>query len=185
MNQQFELYKDLIESDVKTALGKLNIEKDSENNEATLWDLVVITAISQSQKTCYQRQIERKLVNNRLPKCFEFVVISDPDNSKIGSGGSTMNLINVLYERFGDSLYSKKILLIHCGGYSQRIPYNTVLGKIFAPVPCESDYINDFLDVKLAVYTPFSVNMKPGQQFDFLNNVTTFYSKGAIYKYIV
>ena len=42
------------------------------------------------------------------------------------------------------------------------MPTCTVLGKIFSSIACESEYINDMLDLKLAMYTPFSVNMQPG-----------------------
>lgn len=158
MDKQFKFYENLINQDFKTAFTNLNITPDV----SSLWDLVVITAISQKQKSCYEKQIERKIKNKKLPTVFEYLVLNDPDHCKIGSGGSTLNVINCLYERYQEKLYEKKILIIHAGGYSQRIPNNTVLGKIFAPVPCDSMYINDFLDIKLAILTPFSVNMKPG-----------------------
>ena len=157
MNKQFELYKGLITLDLKSALTNSGIDPTN-----SLWDLVIITAISQKQKSCYEHQIQRKLANEALPSVFKYLVLCDPDNCKIGSGGSTLNVIRHLYGKHGEGLFSMKILLIHAGGYSQRVPYNTVLGKIFAPVPCESEYINDFMDMKLAIYTPFSIHMQPG-----------------------
>ena len=42
------------------------------------------------------------------------------------------------------------------------MPTCTVLGKIFSSVACSSAHINDMLDLKLAIYTPFSLHMKPG-----------------------
>ena len=42
------------------------------------------------------------------------------------------------------------------------MPPCTVLGKIFASIATDSEFINDFLDIKLAVYTLFSQNMQPG-----------------------
>jgi hypothetical protein len=51
---------------------------------------------------------------------------------------------------------------IHAGGYSQRMPPCSMLGKIFYTIPCESACINDMLDMKLAIYTPFAINMSPG-----------------------
>jgi hypothetical protein len=42
------------------------------------------------------------------------------------------------------------------------MPTCTVLGKIFSTIACECEYINDMLDLKLAIYTPFSVHMQPG-----------------------
>ncbi len=160
MNKQFDFYKDLITTDLNWALSKLGVVSQP---ATTLWDLVIITAISQKQKSCYEHQISTKLANRKLPSLFKYLVLNDPDNCKIGSGGSTLNVIRHLYDTYQEQdLHQMKILLIHAGGYSQRMPFNTVLGKIFAPVPCESPYINDFLDIKLAIYTPFSIHMQPG-----------------------
>ena len=157
MDRQFKFYTDLIINDLKTALTDINIAESS-----SLWDLVVITAINHKQRLCYEKQLERKLKNKKLPSVFRYIVLNDPDQCKIGSGGSTLNVINFLYEKYQEKLYDLKILIIHAGGYSQRIPNNTVLGKIFSPMPCDSTYINDFLDIKLAILTPFSISMKPG-----------------------
>ncbi len=162
MNKQFEFYKHLITSDLNFALSKLDLSKFPQT-DISLWDLVIITAINYKQKSCYEHQIKTKLAKRKLPNLFKYLVLNDPDACKIGSGGSTLNVIRHLYETYTNHDLSRmKILLIHAGGYSQRMPFNTVLGKIFAPVPCESEYINDFLDIKLAIYTPFSILMQPG-----------------------
>ena len=147
MNKNYEFYQTLIECD------KL---------ENSLWDLVVITAISSQQKQCYEKQIQSKLKSKKLPVHFNFLVLSDPDDAKIGSGGSTLYVLKRLHDIYKNDLLTMKILLIHAGGYSQRQPTCTILGKIFSPVACESSYINDMLDLKLAIYSPFSVHMKPG-----------------------
>ena len=127
-----------------------------------LWHLVVISAISQSQRVCYEKQIEAKLTAKQLPRCFQYVVLSDPDECKIGSGGSTLHILHELHATYGERLLDMKLLIIHAGGYSQRMPTCSVLGKIFAPVPCASPFINDMLDLSLAVYTPFAVEMRAG-----------------------
>ena len=119
MRQQFEFYENLIKNVQVTQF----------------WDLVVITAINQQQKNCYDDQIRRKLANRQLPSQFEYLVLNDPDGCKIGSGGSTLNTIRILHERYSDKLYSMKILLIHAGGYSQRMPPCTVLRHSFFEEP--------------------------------------------------
>ena len=78
-----------------------------------LWDVVVITAINEKQKLCYEKQIQSKLSKSKLPKQFEYLVINDPANCKIGSGGSTLNVIRYLYDLHGDGLYNLKILLVN------------------------------------------------------------------------
>ncbi|KAE8606059.1 hypothetical protein XENTR_v10010586 [Xenopus tropicalis] len=52
-------------------------------------------------------------------------------------------------------------MLIHAGGYSQRLPSASALGKIFTALPLgEPTY--QMLDLKLAMYIDFPRNMKPG-----------------------
>lgn len=151
MDDQVQFYADLVE------------REGAAGADHGLWDLVVITAISGRQRACYEAQVARKLACKRLPRCFEYLVVADPEGAKIGSGGSTLNVLRVLHERYGDRLYTLKVLLLHCGGYSQRVPFNTVLGKIFAPVPCRSAFVNDVLDIQLAIFTPLSLHMQPGK----------------------
>ena len=105
MNKNYEFYTSLIK----------NTDKSS-----NLWDLVIITAISARQKECYEKQIATKLAKNLLPTCFKYKVFNDPDEAKIGSGGSTLHVLKQLNELYGtDQLCRMKILLIHAGGYSQ------------------------------------------------------------------
>lgn len=53
-----------------------------------------------------------------------------------GNGGSTMHAMHVLEQRYGwDDLRQKRILLIHAGGYSQRTPTTSCLGKIATSIP--------------------------------------------------
>ena len=164
MLKNYELYTDLIETSNNNNNNSSNELSQLEQLSAskTLWDLIVITAISRDQKQCYESQIRAKQRAHKLPAIFQFEILNDPDNCKIGSGGSTLHVIHQLYEKYGIKLFSMKILLIHAGGYSQRMPNCTVLGKIFSSIACQSKYINDFLDIKLAIYTPFSCGMQPG-----------------------
>lgn len=150
MDKHYQFYESLLD------------ETRPPDRSISLWDLIVITAIGTAQKECYEKQIETKLHRRQLPKSFNYLVLSDPDNIKIGSGGSTMHVCHELYSKYGDSLFSMKILLIHAGGYSQRMPTCSVLGKIFSPVACRSSCIRDILDLKLAIYTPFSFHMSSG-----------------------
>lgn len=104
MNENFELYKNLI-------------EKSNHDKHEKLWDLVIISAINHKQKECYENQIELKLKSGKLPTQFNYRVLNDPDGCKIGSGGSTLNIIKRLYDEFNEKLFEMKIMLIHAGGY--------------------------------------------------------------------
>jgi hypothetical protein len=98
MNENFRFYERLL--------------YDQHDRSDYFWDVVVITAMNQRQKQCYEKQIEAKLKSSKLPKQFEYRVIDDPCSSKIGSGGSTLNVILQLYKAYGERLLSMKILLV-------------------------------------------------------------------------
>ena len=106
MNKNFEFYKNLIENN-----------HEAKEFHDKLWDLVIISAINTDQKLCYEKQIEIKLSSKKLPKQFKYIVINDQDKCKIGSGGSTLNIIKHLHGLYNNDIYQMKILLIHAGGY--------------------------------------------------------------------
>jgi hypothetical protein len=54
------------------------------------------------------------------------------------------------------------------------MPSCSVLGKIFYPIAVDNDYINDMLDIKLAIYTPFSIHMSPGIFLTSSDDIETF-----------
>jgi hypothetical protein len=51
----------------------------------------------------------------------------------IGSGGSTISVLHELHEQYG--LDGKKLLMIHSGGQSQRLPFCRGSGKVLMPLP--------------------------------------------------
>lgn len=64
---------------------------------------------------------------------FCLVSIKDPKASLYygsGNGGSTLVALEKLQEKFGKSFTSRKTLIIHAGGFSQRFPTASVLGKV-------------------------------------------------------
>lgn len=81
--------------------------------------------------------------------------------STLGNGGSTMATLEFLESKYGKQMFSMKILLIHAGGWSQRLPSGTVLGKIFSVLPYGTPPFQ-MLDLKLALYWPFVPRMSPG-----------------------
>ncbi|NXT46117.1 FPGT guanylyltransferase, partial [Pluvianellus socialis] len=79
----------------------------------------------------------------------------------LGNGGSTLHVLRCLEDLYGDKWTSFIILLIHSGGYSQRLPNASALGKIFTALPF-GDPIYQMLELKLAMYIDFPAHMKPG-----------------------
>ncbi|KAM4022466.1 fucose-1-phosphate guanylyltransferase [Anomaloglossus baeobatrachus] len=125
------------------------------------WDVVVITAADSRQERAYHRQIADKLARRELPLGVRYHVFSDPPGPKIGNGGSTLAALHRLQQLYPAQLSSYTVLLIHAGGYSQRLPSASALGKIFTALPL-GDPVYQMLDLKLAIYIDFPSSMKPG-----------------------
>ncbi|NXQ85100.1 FPGT guanylyltransferase, partial [Nyctibius grandis] len=79
----------------------------------------------------------------------------------LGNGGSTLHVLRCLEDLYGDKWTSFIVLLIHSGGYSQRLPNASALGKIFTALPF-GDPVYQMLELKLAMYIDFPSLMKPG-----------------------
>ena len=102
------------------------------------WDVIVLTASNEDQAAAYRKEIEYRLQNNLLPGKTKYAVLSDPGGKRVGSGGATLNVLRYLAETEGGrSAFEKKILVIHSGGDSKRVPQYSVCGKLFSPVPRE------------------------------------------------
>lgn len=63
----------------------------------------------------------------------EWFATSDPEGSKLGSGGGTAWALHRWCEAGGDMQLKK--VLIHAGGQSRRLPAYAACGKILTPVP--------------------------------------------------
>lgn len=98
------------------------------------WDYVILTASNESQAESYREQIDFRLAEGKLPKSTHYAVIPDPDGKRVGSGGATLNVLRYIREH-EDTFTGKKILVIHSGGDSKRVPQYSACGKIFSPVP--------------------------------------------------
>ena len=102
------------------------------------WDYVVLTASNEAQARGYRKQIENRKKEKYLPLDTKYIVLADPEGKRVGSGGATLNVLKFLAQDMGegaDSFCGKRILVIHSGGDSKRVPQYSVCGKIFSPVP--------------------------------------------------
>ncbi len=105
-----------------------------EKQKMPLWDYVILTASNESQAQSYRMQIEYRLDHGMLPKSIHYAVLPDPDGKRVGSGGATLNVLRYIYQDAG-SFDDKRILVIHSGGDSKRVPQYSACGKLFSPVP--------------------------------------------------
>ncbi|XP_021568648.1 fucose-1-phosphate guanylyltransferase, partial [Carlito syrichta] len=125
------------------------------------WDIVAITAADEQQEFAYKQQLSEKLKRKELPLGVQYHVFVDPAGAKIGNGGSTLCALRCLEKLYGDKWNSFTILLIHSGGYSQRLPNASALGKIFTALPLGNPTYQ-MLELKLAMYIDFPSHMNPG-----------------------
>ncbi|MDI6448938.1 fucose pyrophosphorylase domain-containing protein [Anaerobaca lacustris] len=116
------------------------------------WDYLIVTASNEAQATAYEAQLAVRRELGLLSSVCETIVVADPGGKRVGSGGSTLFcLLEVLQRRLGrqmaksgpplwlETLSGMRILVVHAGGDSRRLPAYGPCGKIFIPVPGEND----------------------------------------------
>jgi fucokinase len=113
------------------------------------WDYLIVTASNEAQARAYELQLGVRRRLGLLDDFREVLVVADPQGKRVGSGGSTIYcLLRVLEgelpRRPGaaldraaveGALRGQRILILHAGGDSRRLPAYAPCGKIFVPVP--------------------------------------------------
>lgn len=112
-------------------------EKSLQNGSCIRWDYVILTASNEAQAESYRAQIAYRSKAGYLPESTKYAVLADPDGKRVGSGGATLNVLRYLAEDGCQSFSGRRILVLHSGGDSKRIPQYSICGKIFSPVPRE------------------------------------------------
>ena len=103
-----------------------------------LWDYIILTASNEAQAEFYRLQIKKRIESGKLPAQTHYAVLPDPDGKRVGSGGATLNVLRYIANHRGsDDFRGLKILCIHSGGDSKRVPQYSACGKLFSPVPRE------------------------------------------------
>ena len=117
------------------------------------WDYLIVTASNDAQARAYESQLALRRGMGLLADIREVLVVADPGGKRIGSGGSTIHCLLEVIDRERRSgpavpagregveaiLRRLRILIVHAGGDSRRLPAYAPCGKIFVPVPGESD----------------------------------------------
>ena len=100
------------------------------------WDYCILTASDEHQAKNYRLQLARRKERGLLPPNTHFDAVPDPDGKRIGSGGATLEVLKHVTSLHGNrDLKGLRILCIHSGGDSRRVPQYSVVGKLFSPVP--------------------------------------------------
>ncbi len=117
------------------------------------WDYLLVTAANERQASAYREELRLRQELGFIPGTTRVLAVPDPDGRRVGSGGSTIHCLLEILGReivlsdarrldpaaWLETLRRLRILIVHAGGDSKRIPAYGACGKIFIPVPGESD----------------------------------------------
>lgn len=106
-------------------------QRSLKSSSFPIWDYIILTASNEHQAHSFELQIQSR--QDYLPSRTKFVVIPDEDGVRVGSGGATLSVLRYLNSVGGWK--GKRVLVIHSGGDSKRVPQYSALGKLFSPVP--------------------------------------------------
>ena len=107
-----------------------------EKEKQIKWDYIILTASNEEQAQTYRMQIDERIKEGFLPDSIHYAVLPDPDGKRVGSGGATFNVLKYIKNISGNASFERKrILVIHSGGDSKRVPQYSACGKLFSPVP--------------------------------------------------
>ncbi len=115
------------------------------------WDYLVVTASNARQADAYGKLIEARASLGLIRGVGRVLVVPDPGGRRAGSGGSTVQCLRRVLEletggrprtaaRRGAKAWAGifgrlRVLIIHAGGDSKRLPPYGPCGKLFVPVP--------------------------------------------------
>ncbi len=139
-------------------------------------DWLVLTAANAAQGRGYGAQLRAREEAGALGAAARWMVLADPMDRRAGSGGSTFAVLYEIAQRLirerpeatsiAELFDGQRILIIHSGGDSRRLPAYAAQGKVFTPLPRdvrtesgrlrEADLIDLVLEDLLAVPLPES-----------------------------
>ncbi len=137
------------------------------------WTAVIVTASSERQAERYEAEIERRRAAGKLPRGALFLVVPDRGDRRMGSGGATLNALRALAERLldaeqPDSLESwwrrQRVLVVHSGGDSRRLPEYSLAGKLFSALPVKTPWgeVSTVFDETMALSTAWAGRLESG-----------------------
>ena len=136
------------------------------------WTAVVITASSAHQAERYQWELHRREEAGKIPPNVKFLVVPDPADQRIGSGGATLHALRTLLADANRTppldlekwWASQRVFIIHSGGDSRRLPQYSLSGKLFSAVPVKTPWgdASTVFDETLALSTAWVERLPSG-----------------------
>ncbi|MFN5495035.1 MAG: hypothetical protein ACK5C3_00470, partial [bacterium] len=115
---------------------------DSPRGAAFGW--LVLTAANARQAAAYDAQLAPRVGRGSLAGCRGAFAVADARDARIGSGAATVlalaevarRILRVKRARTLEAVFAdERVLILHSGGDSRRLPMYAVEGKLFAPIP--------------------------------------------------
>ena len=98
------------------------------------FDLLLLTVANDVQRRYAEQMLEIRKSLGTLPRGLATLVMADPAGKRIGSGGSTLLCMAELAKRGLLGMRGARILILHSGGDSRRLPSWSAPGKIWVPL---------------------------------------------------
>ncbi|MFO0827828.1 MAG: L-fucokinase [Phycisphaerales bacterium] len=99
---------------------------------------LIVTAARRAQARVYEALLRERARDGRLAANVRWRVLSDPDGRRVGSGVATALAIESVAggaSHIESHLRGRRVLVVHSGGDSRRLPAFAAVGKAFAPLP--------------------------------------------------
>ncbi len=137
---------------------------------APWWSSVILTASSKRQADRYRWEIERRQEAGKIPADVTYLVVPDIDDQRIGSGGATLNALHTLIAQAPEARdltewwRTQRVLMIHAGGDSRRLPQYSLSGKLFSAVPVTTPWgeASTVFDEMMTLSTGWVENLASG-----------------------
>lgn len=127
-------------------------------DDARWWDAVIITASNDRQADRYREELNSRLREGAIPSAgVQYLVVADPDGRRVGSGAATLRALAELKRRSRPNPLPDRILMIHSGGDSRRLPQFSPVGKLFGRLPG-----NSVFDFTMVESSSWAARMAPG-----------------------
>jgi len=136
------------------------------------WTAVIISAGSARQADRYREEIRWRREQNKIPAGVPYLVVPDPEDRRIGSGGATLQGLRALAQECIPSSSrilqqwwtGQRVFMIHSGGDSRRLPQQSLSGKLFSAVPLTTPWgePSTVFDEMLSCSTSWVENMPSG-----------------------
>lgn len=127
-----------------------------------MFNICIITASNKLQAGIFRQLLSKRIESELYPKDITFLVYSDPEKGRVGSGGGTLWALHKLLAEFriknpSNFFASNRILIIHAGGESRRLPCYVPEGKLFAPVPATTSMLipPTVIDLQLSLFLKY------------------------------